>query len=161
MVHFGEGTMSGYWRDPELTRERMIANGSAVGVLTGDHFAVQPNGQFRFIGRKDDLVKRMDHRVSLREIEVMIRDSQLVEDVCVVAFAGKTRWGGDGQRIVALFRAAGDVGTELEAFCRQSMSPPKVPDEFRRVDHFPLTASAKPDRQMLLRTLGVSPEPAL
>jgi acyl-CoA synthetase (AMP-forming)/AMP-acid ligase II len=171
LVHFGEGTMSGYWLDEEMSSRKLVA-ASAVpcappglehGVLTGDYFRVLPEGEYQFVGRRDDIVKRMGYRFYLTEIEAVLRRSGLLDEVCVVLLPGTTHWGAYGERLVAFIQpreVAPNLEHALRRFCRDTLAFYKVPDDFRVIERIPLTTSRKPDRKQLLASLGQLGGPA-
>jgi acyl-CoA synthetase (AMP-forming)/AMP-acid ligase II len=166
LCHFGLGSMSGYLGDANLTSEKFI-EGSAIGdafraygmgLRTGDYFRQTLNGTFEFLGRHDDMVKRMDYRIYLSEVQNDLLASGLVTDACVMNLRGLNRIGGEG-RLVAWIEAIGrDVSVEaLKRYCRASMASHKVPDEIRVLETFPRTAAEKIDRQKLLNEFEEEP----
>jgi len=57
------------------------------GFVTGDLAEFLDNGKFLLKGRADSIVKIEEKRISLAEVENRIRESELVQDVCVVVIA--------------------------------------------------------------------------
>ncbi|GAB2659641.1 class I adenylate-forming enzyme family protein [Prescottella soli] len=76
----GPSVMRGYWGDPEGT-----ARTTAGGWLhTGDVVRIDPNGDFRFVGRAADAVEIPRGVVYSREIEDALLDCPGVEEAVVV-----------------------------------------------------------------------------
>jgi amino acid adenylation domain-containing protein len=79
----------GYYNRPELTSEAFIPNpftGDPDDLIykTGDLGRVLDDGNFEFLGRKDEQVKIKGIRVELREIEDLLLGHESVNDVVVI-----------------------------------------------------------------------------
>jgi acyl-coenzyme A synthetase/AMP-(fatty) acid ligase/acyl carrier protein len=78
----------GYWRQPDLTKARFLADPEDPGVrtyLTGDLGRIDPDGMLVHLGRKDSQVKIRANRVELAEVEAALRGVDGVCDAAVVA----------------------------------------------------------------------------
>ena len=76
----------GYWRQPELTREkyRDVENGQGARMyLTGDLGRMRPDGCLEYRGRKDSQVKIRGNRIELGEVERAIRELPGVREAAV------------------------------------------------------------------------------
>lgn len=83
IVHRGVGAFMGYWGDPEATAKvlrpdpfwshRSLAAPKAV--FTGDLGWKDDQGRLFVQGRHDRMIKSMEYRVSLDEVEVILRGS--------------------------------------------------------------------------------------
>jgi amino acid adenylation domain-containing protein len=85
----GRNLSLGYWRRPELTREKFLADpgGSDERIfLTGDLGRRLPDGSFVHLGRKDSLVKIRGYRVELAEVEKALATHRDVREAAVVAW---------------------------------------------------------------------------
>jgi acyl-CoA synthetase (AMP-forming)/AMP-acid ligase II len=152
LIHFGQGTMSGYFNDLNLTTQKLISshNGAGHGVLTGDYFRVLKEGEFQFMGRRDDLIKRMDHRVHLSEIRNGLCQFSWVRDAYVTSI---------DQRLIAWLEVVDDeplTTDDIKRHCLGTMAAYKVPDEFYLVQDFPSTFSDKIDGRRLIESRVVS-----
>ena len=82
----GPQLASGYLNSPELTSSRFpIINGKRW-YLTGDVAYQDSAGRFHHLGRTDNQVKVLGHRVELEEIEVHLRTVCETELVAAVAW---------------------------------------------------------------------------
>ena len=85
----GRNLSLGYWRRPDLTREKFLADpggGDERIFLTGDLGRRLPDGSFVHLGRKDSLVKIRGYRVELAEVEKALATHRDVREAAVVAW---------------------------------------------------------------------------
>ncbi|MEZ5317815.1 MAG: LLM class flavin-dependent oxidoreductase [Vicinamibacterales bacterium] len=73
----GSGVTRGYWRRPDLTAERFVANTAVRDsgdrlYRTGDVARYRPDGRLECLGRIDHQVKVGGHRIELGEIEATL-----------------------------------------------------------------------------------------
>jgi amino acid adenylation domain-containing protein len=88
----GPGLARGYFRRPDLTEERFVADPSAEGARlyrTGDLGRWQPDGTLHYLGRTDHQVKVRGVRIELAEIEAALADHPAIE-ACVVEVARRS-----------------------------------------------------------------------
>jgi amino acid adenylation domain-containing protein len=78
----------GYFNQPELTRDAFIpdpfGDSGEIVYKTGDLARVLEDGNYEFLGRKDQQVKIRGIRVELGEIENLLRGHKGVRDVAVI-----------------------------------------------------------------------------
>jgi long-chain acyl-CoA synthetase len=87
----GDSVTIGYYKNPEKTREDYHEIDGIRYFATGDIGEVLPNGNFKIIDRKKDLVKlQSGEYISLSKIEVIIKQLPFVENCCVYADPYKT-----------------------------------------------------------------------
>src|SRR5690606_8404527 len=83
----GDGVAHGYWKRPELTAERFLANPLRPGeriYATGDLARYLPSGELVWLGRLDDQVKIHGVRIELGEVEMALRAIDGVAEAVVV-----------------------------------------------------------------------------
>ena len=91
----GPCVMAGYYKDPERTRAVLIPD--PVGDLgltfyrTGDIGRFDENGYLVFIGRRDQQIKHMGHRVELGEIEAAALSLKGVHEAVCMYVADRQR----------------------------------------------------------------------
>ena len=137
----------GYLDDPVATAEAIDAEG---WLHTGDLAEMDGSGACRVVGRLKDMIKTGGENVSPVEVEEVLVQHPGVVMAAVVGVPDE-RW---GELIVAfVVPAAGSDPdpAELTSFCRDRLSPFKVPRTWRIVDQLPMTASAKVQRAELRR----------
>lgn len=141
LVHSGIGTMLGYFPNPN----------SAKSVRTGDFFIRTGDGQFRYVGRRDDLIKRWEVRMHLSEVEDVIMKMDDVAQVCVL----NRPCSDHRENELAAFVISKKIATASELVeavkrhCELSLAASKIPDFVFIIDELPKTASQKIDRKAL------------
>ncbi|MGE0865930.1 MAG: amino acid adenylation domain-containing protein, partial [Vicinamibacterales bacterium] len=139
----------GYVNDAELTADRFQAlpdAGLARGYRTGDVCRQTRQGVIEFLGRNDDQVKILGHRIELGEVESHLRAHPAIVDVSVQA-----RLTSKGYREMAAYivtRAPVSV-VELRDFAAARMPGYMMPAYFVPVDGLPLNESGKVARDRL------------
>ncbi|GAA3273799.1 hypothetical protein GCM10020218_018920 [Dactylosporangium vinaceum] len=149
----GECLALGYYRQPELTGERFIADPFDVrpgGRLyrTGDRASFFPDGNICFLGRADGQVKIRGFRVELGEIEHRLRAHTEVKDAVVLARADRT---GDRKLVAYVVPATATPPTvaALRRHAADGLPDYMVPNVVAFVDTFPATSNGKLDRDGL------------
>jgi long-chain acyl-CoA synthetase len=136
LVARGDNILLGYLDDEIATKKRIIDG----WLHTGDLAQKLPNGYFRLLGRKDDLIKIGDHRVNPREIEKHIEENNRVSKVFVVPVAHELMGTAISLMVIP------SEGTEIDAlfaFCRKSLPGYLCPREILLIDHLPLSENGK------------------
>ena len=125
---------------------------------TRDLVSVGSDGDLRFHGRTDALVKTNGYRVNTLEIEDQIRSINAVEQVSVIA-APDDRM---GTRLVAFVRLAPGARRsvlELKIECARRLPRYAVPHQFHVVnDPLPTSPTGKVDKQQLAELLMNPPD---
>jgi len=144
--------MSGYWQRPDLTAKAFfhtqITNQPAVFYRTGDLVQQQPNGQYRFIGRKDRQIKTRGYRVELDAVESALVAQPGVEEAATYAIpyeAGSYQI----EAAVILKAAAGLDESALKRAVAQTLPAYAVPQRIEILTQFPRTGTGKIDRRAL------------
>jgi len=149
---------SGYWRSPELTRQKFLPDpmgGDERSYLTGDVGRFLPDGALLHLGRKDHLVKIRGYRVSILEIETTLLENQRLKEVAVTVW---DREAGDRYLAAYLVAAAKQAPTmtELLTFLRARLPDYMIPTTFLFLKSLPQT-NGKVDRQALPCPDGIRP----
>lgn len=128
----------GSWRDDRL-------------YCTGDWVALDERGDYRYLGRRDHMVKTGGHRVELGEIEAALYAHPAVTEVAAVAVPDEML----GNRIVAVVVASGASARDLRQHCAGVLPRYMVPHEIEFRGALPRTSTDKVDRTRILsNTLG-------
>jgi amino acid adenylation domain-containing protein len=150
----GVQVMEGYWRAPELTEKAITVFEDGLRYYrTSDLVTVDENGDYVFLRRLDNIVKKHGYRISLEEIEfAIVREG--ITDECVCVFTGgDDSCELDRPKIVAYLRAEGGIGKEQETRQKLHKFLPNfmVPDVLVYAEQIPRGPSGKPARQVLRR----------
>ena len=148
----GEGLARGYWKRPELTAEKFIADPfsgepNARLYRTGDLCRWLPDGEMEHLCRIDFQVKLRGFRIELGEIESVLRAHAGVRDVVVMV-----RDEGGNQRLVAYCVPSAESDSspgELRDYLRTKLPDYMVPATYVKLDKLPLTPNGKVDRKAL------------
>jgi len=147
----GVGLARGYLGRPDLTAAKFVPSpfSTEPGVRlykTGDMARYLPDGNIRFVGRRDEQLKLRGFRIEPGEIESTLKEHVDVLDAVVLA--GEDRRG--DQSLVAYVTARRLImAEELRSFARQRLPDYMVPSVFTILDELPLLANGKLDRGAL------------
>jgi acyl-coenzyme A synthetase/AMP-(fatty) acid ligase len=147
----GAGVTRGYWNLADQTARAFLdrPDGSRW-YRTGDLVLEEPDGNFRFLGRNDRMVKKRGYRVELGEIEAGLYRHPSVREAAVVAVPA-----GDGGLTVRAHLATRDGGRlsiiELKRFCAGLLPAYMIPDAFQFHAELPKTSTDKTDYQRLMQ----------
>ncbi|MGE5308817.1 MAG: class I adenylate-forming enzyme family protein [Deltaproteobacteria bacterium] len=139
----GPNIMAGYLDDPEGTGE-VLRNHR---LFTGDLATVDAEGFIYFIGRKKEIIKSGAFRISPEEIEETVMMIPGVEECAAVAVPDRLL-----NEAVMVFVASSDPSLTEESvvrFCRERLSPYKVPRSVEFTSCFPRTVTGKIQRSKL------------
>jgi nonribosomal peptide synthetase DhbF len=147
----GRGVGIGYWKQPELTAERFVADPFDSGKLlyrTGDLARWRADGVLEFLGRIDQQVKIRGYRVELGEVEAALLRHPGVRE-CAVTSGASAR--GDGRLIAYLVPETGQIpaAAQLRAHLAARLPDFMVPSAFVVMQYLPLNANGKLDRAAL------------
>jgi carnitine-CoA ligase len=130
--------MAGYWRRPEATVEAWRNQ----WFHTGDLFRQAEDGQFYFVDRLKDVIRRRGENISSAELESYVVTHPSVGECAAVAVPSP--WGEDDVKVVVVPAADHRIDVdELHAFLRASIPRFMVPRYLQVVDALPRTATNK------------------
>jgi amino acid adenylation domain-containing protein len=145
----------GYWCDDEKTRQAFVSMAGRNGTYyrTGDRVRRSaPDKPLIYLGRLDNQVKILGHRVELGEVEAVVRSLSGVD--AVVALAWPNSSNADG---IELFLEAEKFDTELLMKQLKTKLPYyMVPRRIRTLPRLPLNPNGKYDRKTLQSILGTT-----
>lgn len=140
----------GYWRDGPLTEDRFITLNGTRWYRTGDLARRDADGCFHHLGRTDNQVKIMGHRVELEDIDAQLRAACGSDSAMAVAWPFQH---GSAQGVVAFVAGTDMSVAEVRAAMKERVPEYMVPRQVRVVDQLPLSANGKFDRNALLELL--------
>ena len=149
----GGVVMKGYWGQPEKTANgfyRRPAFGQFEDVFyrTGDLVQLDPNGNYRYLGRKDRQIKTRGYRVELDEVEVAL----LAHDGVLEAAAYPVPdYQGSNliEASVILKQGVALDPSDLVEHLSQRLPPYAIPLRIDILDDFPRTSTGKINRREL------------
>ena len=148
----GPQLSAGYLEDAEQTARRFrILDHPQLGksrwYLTGDSAYSDANGLLHCLGRIDNQVKVLGHRVELEEIEAHLRAVCKTEAVAAIAWPVVN---GNPAGIVAFVSGAAlDPATDVREAMKRRVPIYMVPSRVHAIDALPLSTNGKVDRQGL------------
>ncbi len=149
----GVGVARGYLHRPELTAEKFIrdpfsALAGARLYRTGDLARYLDDGQIAYLGRIDEQVKILGHRIEPSEIEAMLDRHPAIASSVVVA-----RGATCDQRQLAAYlvmtNGTTPAAADLRGFLQSALPYYMVPSVFVKLPAMPITANGKVDRAAL------------
>lgn len=151
----GATVMQGYWADPERTGDALVENplaaASGDGVRdrvyrTGDLVCEGPDGNFKFLGRRDHQIKSRGYRIELGDIESAMYSHPDVLECAVVAVPDELI----SNRIKAFAVVRNGLTRQtLVRFCSARIPKYMIPERIDIWDELPKTSTGKIDRQIL------------
>ena len=135
----GPQVFSGYWNRPADTAAALLSDS---WLRTGDIVEVSPDGFITVVDRVKELIVTGGFNVSPSEVEVAMMGHPDVREVAVV---GLPLAAGGEQVAAAVVLRAGAVFDEhgLREFCRNGLTPYKVPRRIIVVDDLPRSLIGK------------------
>ncbi len=148
----------GYRNRAKLNSEKFIrdsfsTNPQARLYRTGDLARALESGEIAYLGRVDDQINILGHRIEPAEIEAAIDRHPAIASSVVIAHAGNCA----DKRLAAYLTTRNCVtptALELREFLKTSLPDYMLPSLFVKIDALPVTANGKIDRLAL-------PEPAI
>ena len=152
----GAGVARGYLNRPELTAEKFMRNPFSTDdserapclYKTGDLACYLENGEIAYLGRIDDQVKILGHRIEPNEIVTVLDRHRGVQASLVVA-----REDACSEKHLVAYVVPNPESqlsvTDLRSFLRNELPEYMVPAVFVEIENLPLTANGKLDRAAL------------
>jgi len=138
----GPQLFSGYWNDPEATREAFIDIEGRRFLRTGDIGHVDDEGYFFLTDRAKRMINASGYKVWPAEVEKVLLQHPGVKEVCVIGVPDAYR--GESVQAVVI-RADGHALTERELaeWARARMSAYKCPRSVQFVNALPKSSVGK------------------
>jgi amino acid adenylation domain-containing protein len=158
----GFGLARGYLERPDLTAASFVPDPfsnepGARLYRTGDLARYLPDGNFDFLGRRDQQVKLRGYRIELEEVESILARHPAVRELVVTV---REDVPGD-KRLVAYIVAHDEQvcsASELRDYLKDRLPDYMTPSSFVFLEALPLTANGKIDRRALPAPDGARPE---
>ncbi len=152
----GSGVADGYWGDEEKTARGFMQNPLQkhfrdIAYRTGDNVTLDEDGKnWRFIGRRDHMIKSRGYRIELGEIEAALYGHASVKEAAAVAIPDDLL----GNRIKAFVVPVEKYGLtvqDLQTHCRQKLPRYMVPEIIEFRSELPKTSTGKINRPELAK----------
>ena len=155
LVVRGPQVMKGYWRMPTET-----ANVLREGWLhTGDLARMDEDGYFQIVDRKKDMILGAGgYNIYPREVEEVLYEHPAVQEAAVVGIPVSIEKGERVKAYVVLKEGAAATEEDIVAFCRENLTPYKIPRAVEFRDELPKTMVGKILRRVLLEEEQASEE---
>ncbi len=148
----GSGVARGYLNRPELTAQRFLEFPLPYGRLyrSGDVGRRLANGEFEHLGRADDQVKILGHRIELGEVRTALLQSQHVRAAAAVAVAPEGDPGAARLEAYVVLDLGGSTAA-IRQRLRETLPHYMLPAMITAVPDLPLNANGKLDVARLRR----------
>ncbi|RUR14920.1 non-ribosomal peptide synthetase, partial [Legionella sp. km535] len=147
----GLGLAKGYVQNTALHKSSFIEHPS-LGRLykTGDLIRVTVDGAYEYIGRSDRQVKIRSHRIELGEIESVIHLFPGINHCIVITDSILEKTNHPSSLILAYFVSDIEIDQQqLKLFVQNQLPHYMLPNQFIRLEKFPLTLNGKIDISVL------------
>ncbi len=131
-----------YVRSPFLSPDLPLDENNFF--LSGDWVQIRGENEFSLHGRADSIAKVGGERVDLDEIRDLLQGQPDVKECVVMALVDDSS---RGNRIAALVRGHGIDLKQIKKSLASSLDPAAMPKRIKKVDHIPVTANGKYDRE--------------
>ncbi|MFZ4427525.1 MAG: AMP-binding protein [Saprospiraceae bacterium] len=139
----GPQVMKGYYQNPEATASTLKDG----WLSTGDIGLMEPDGFFRIVDRKKDMILVSGFNVYPNEIEgVLAMHDKVMEAAAVSVPDAKS---GEAVKVYVVKKDPSLTEEELIAFCRENLTGYKVPKVVEFIDQLPKTNVGKILRRVL------------
>lgn len=153
----GKGIARGYLNQPELTAQHFITdpfNSTSRLYKTGDRGCYGTDGHIEYLGRVDNQIKILGHRIELEEIEAVLSTYATVSQVIVVAQTEENI----PLHLVAYLSNEHKLDASqqqqcvaaLQEYAQKNLPKYMVPTAYQFIDELPLSPNGKIDRKQLL-----------
>ena len=136
--------MSGYLNKPEETAQ--VFEGD--WLHTGDVAIKGPDGIYRIVDRKKDMIVTGGFNVYAREVEDVLAEHPAVRQAAVIGVPDP-KWGEAVKAVVVLHVGATVAPEELIALVRERKGSVQAPKSVDFIDAIPLSPVGKPDKKVL------------
>ncbi len=138
IVTIGPMNMSGYYAEPELTREVLVEG----KVISSDIGYVNKEGEIILLGRKGDVINMGGIKISSLEIEeVALQWDEILECACIPM--RDTTFGEVPQLYVVIKERKEFHKQEFERFLKTKLEWSRVPKEIVQIKELPRTYNGK------------------
>lgn len=142
----------GYWQNPQ----RSLQAYRNLWFHTGDHFRYDEDGNFYFVDRANDVIRRRGENISSYHLEREIVSHPAVSECAVIGFDSEL---GDQEILALVIPEPGSTTTleELHGYLEPRVARFMLPRYWSYVDDFPRTQTMRIQKGEL-RAAGIEPQ---
>ena len=146
--------MKGYWGNHEKTQQALTpfpvpgCGWSEKVYRTGDLVKLNSDGNYIYLGRRDNQIKSRGYRIELEEIETTIYAHPAIVEAAVIAIPDE-EIGNKIKAIVATQEGNNLKKSDLEYFCAERLPKYMIPELIEFRSGLPKTATGKIDKTLL------------
>jgi amino acid adenylation domain-containing protein len=149
----GPSVTPGYWGDPEKTKRACVPNVhqpnfEEKAYRTGDMVSLADDGNYYYLGRRDNMIKSRGYRIELGEIESVLLSHPEVKEAAVIAIPDPLI-GNRIKAVVAAHTAGSLKQVDLQQYCSTRVPQYMVPESIEFHESLPKTSTGKVDRVRL------------
>lgn len=147
LVVSGPQVMVGYWGE---TNANDLSSGQVSGSYkTGDIVERDDQGNYHFVGRKNETVKTGGHRIDLVEIERALLQVDFISNASVIAIPDELM---ENRLAAFVVSVPGKhvIAGQVINFLSETLPKYMLPERVIPVDYLPLNSSGKIDKRKLL-----------
>jgi amino acid adenylation domain-containing protein len=149
----GPAVTYGYWGDEDKTRKMVVPNRfqshfSENMYRTGDLVTLAADGNYYFLGRRDNQIKSRGYRIELGDIESALLSHPGVREAAVIALPDEVV-GNRIKAVVSLHQPGSLKAVDLQQFCAARIQKYMIPEFVDFLDELPKTSTGKLDRVSL------------
>ncbi|MBI4297642.1 MAG: long-chain-fatty-acid--CoA ligase [Chloroflexi bacterium] len=150
IVARGPRVMSGYWKEPEKTKQAFTKDG---WLLTGDLGYMDEERYIYLTGRAKDIIIRGGENIASEEVEGVLMQHPAVDEAAVIGVPDD-QWGEAVRAVVVMKDGHKVTPEELSEFCRQRLSSFKKPGSVVFVEELPRNPMGKVLKRVLREQYG-------
>ncbi len=157
----GSCVAQGYWGNEEKTAQGFVQNPFQTQYddriyRTGDIVVLDKDGiNWRFVGRRDHMIKSRGYRIELGEIEAALYGHAGIKEAAVIAIPDELV-GNRLKAFVVMMEENGLASSDLKAHCRKQLPSYMVPEAIEIRDQLPKTSTGKINRPLLAKIKSAS-----
>jgi long-chain acyl-CoA synthetase len=140
----GPQVMKGYYKNPEATAA-VLKDG---WLYTGDIGFMDEDGYLTVVDRKKDIIIAGGFNIYPNEIDDILFCHPKIAEACTIGIPDQYR-GETVKSYIVLNEGETMDAAEIEAFCRESLAPYKIPKQVEFIDELPKSSVGKILRRAL------------
>jgi long-chain acyl-CoA synthetase len=153
MIVHGPQVMKGYWQKP-IETAYALRNG---WLYTGDIARMDKDGYFQIVDRKKDvIVGTSGLNIYPSEIEKVLRQHPKIKKCAAIGVPAGIEKGERVKVFIVLEEDETATEGEIRAFCRENLTPYKIPKFIEFRDELPVTPFGKVLRRVLLEEEAIA-----